>query len=58
MIAPFTFCSVAFILLFLLVLTLRVGLADQQAALNDVYLADEDCQSMAAERPMLTRRYR
>ena len=42
MLGPFAFCAVAFVLLFVLLLTLRIGLAEQQAALNELYLAEED----------------
>jgi heme exporter protein C len=39
---PFAFCSVAFLLLFALLLILRVDLAERQAALDELYLAQED----------------
>jgi heme exporter protein C len=39
---PFAFCSVAFLLLFTLLLILRVDLAERQAALDELYLAQED----------------
>jgi heme exporter protein C len=39
---PFAFCSIAFVLLFAVLLTLRVDLAERQAALDDLYLAQED----------------
>lgn len=36
------FCMVAFVLLFFVLLTLRVGLEDQRAALDQLYLSEED----------------
>lgn len=36
------FCMLAFFLLFLVLLTLRVGLAKRQMALDELYLAEED----------------
>jgi heme exporter protein C len=39
---PFAFCSIAFLVLFTLLLILRVDLAERQAALDDLYLAQED----------------
>jgi heme exporter protein C len=39
---PFWFCATAFLLLFLVLLTLRVNLADRQTALDELYLAHED----------------
>jgi heme exporter protein C len=39
---PFAFCSIAFVLLFVVLLTLRVDLAARQAALDELYLAQED----------------
>jgi len=39
---PFAFCSMAFVLLFVVLLTLRVDLAARQAALDELYLAQED----------------
>jgi heme exporter protein C len=42
---PFWFCFVAFLSLFLLLLALRVRLAEQQAELDALYLAAEDTRS-------------
>ena len=42
---PFWFCFVAFLSLFLLLLALRVRLAEQQAELDALYLAAEDRRS-------------
>ena len=42
MAAPFAFSAMAFVLLSVLVLTLRVHLAKRQAALDALYLAEED----------------
>jgi heme exporter protein C len=42
MLSALAFCGLAFVLLFLLLLSLRVGLAEQEAALNELYLAEED----------------
>ena len=42
MAAPFAFSAVAFVLLSVLVMTLRVDLAKRQAALDALYLAEED----------------
>src|SRR6266480_969040 len=42
MFGPFWFCSVAFLLLFMLLLMLRTGLADEQAMLDDLYLDEDD----------------
>jgi heme exporter protein C len=39
---PFAFCSVAFLVLFAAMLIVRVDLAGRQAALDDLYLAQED----------------
>jgi heme exporter protein C len=39
---PFWFCFVAFLSLFLLLLALRVRLAEQQAALDELYLTVDD----------------
>jgi len=39
---PFWFCSAAFMLLFVLLLTMRVDLASRQAAVDALYLAEED----------------
>jgi heme exporter protein C len=39
---PFAFCSIAFLLLFAVLLIVRVDLAERQAALDDLYLAQED----------------
>jgi heme exporter protein C len=39
---PFAFCSIAFVLLFVVLLTLRVDLAERQTALDEMYLAQED----------------
>jgi len=41
MAAPFAFCAMAFILLLVLLLALRVGLEHQRAALDQLYLAEE-----------------
>jgi heme exporter protein C len=40
--APLALTSVGFFLLFIVLLTLRVGLAERQAALDEMYLALED----------------
>jgi heme exporter protein C len=42
MMPAFALCSVAFVLLMTLLLMLRVGLAERQATLNQMYLAEED----------------
>jgi heme exporter protein C len=42
MAAPFAFSAMAFVLLSVLVMTLRVHLAKRQAALDALYLAEED----------------
>jgi heme exporter protein C len=42
---PFWFCFVAFLSLFLLLLALRVRLAEQQSQLDALYLAAEDRRS-------------
>jgi heme exporter protein C len=42
MFGPFWFCAMAFLLLFTLLLTLRTSLAEEQALLDDLYLADEE----------------
>lgn len=42
MLPAFALCAVAFVLLMTLLLLLRVKLAQQQATLNDMYLADEE----------------
>jgi len=39
---PFAWSAVAFVLLFVLLLTLRVNLAERQHALDELYLAQED----------------
>ena len=39
---PFALSSVAFVLLFVVLLTLRVKLALQQKALDNLYVAQED----------------
>ena len=39
---PFLFCSVAFLCLFALLLTARVGLEEQRAELDRLYLAEEE----------------
>lgn len=39
---PFWFCVTAFLLLFVVLLTLRVNLAERQTALDELYLAQED----------------
>ena len=39
---PFALSSIAFILLFVVLLTLRVKLARQQNTLDNLYLAQED----------------
>ena len=39
---PFLFCSVAFLCLFALLLSARVGLEDQRAEFDRLYLAEED----------------
>jgi heme exporter protein C len=39
---PFAWSSLAFLLLFAVLLTLRVGLAERQGALDELYLAQED----------------
>jgi heme exporter protein C len=39
---PFALSSLAFVLLFVVLLTLRVNLAERQAALDEMYLALED----------------
>jgi heme exporter protein C len=39
---PFAFCSIAFVLLFVVLLTLRVDLAERQAAVDELFLAQED----------------
>ena len=39
---PFWFCVAAFMLLLVVLLTLRVNLGKRQAALDELYLADED----------------
>ena len=39
---PFWFCVAAFMLLFVVLLMLRVNLGKRQAALDELYLADED----------------
>jgi len=39
---PFALSSIAFVLLFVVLLTLRVNLAERQAALDEMYLALED----------------
>ena len=38
----FAWCAVAFVFLFALLLAMRVRLADQQAMLNELYLAEEE----------------
>ena len=42
MFGPFWFCSVAFLLLFTLLITLRTHLATEQAMLDELYLAEDD----------------
>jgi len=42
MYGPFLFCSVAFLCLFTLLLTLRVMLEQERAELDALYLAQED----------------
>jgi heme exporter protein C len=42
MFGPFWFCAMAFLLLFTLLLTLRMSLSEEQAMLDDLYLADEE----------------
>jgi heme exporter protein C len=42
MFGPFWFCSVAFLLLFTLLIMLRTGLANEQARLDELYLAEDD----------------
>ena len=42
MFGPFWFCSMAFLLLFTLLLTLRMTLAEEQAMLDDLYLAEDE----------------
>jgi heme exporter protein C len=42
MYVPFLFCTVAFVCLFLLLLTVRVGLEERRAELDAMYLAEED----------------
>src|SRR5437016_4616449 len=42
MFGPFWFCSVAFLLLFGLLLTLRVNLAERQSLMDDLYLAEDE----------------
>jgi len=42
MFGPFWFCAMAFLLLFTLLLTLRMSLAEEQAMLDDLYLAEEE----------------
>jgi heme exporter protein C len=42
MYGPFLFCTVAFVLLFVLLLMLRVALENERAALDELYLAEED----------------
>ena len=39
---PLAVSSVAFLLLFVLLLTLRVTLASQQSTLDELYLAEEE----------------
>lgn len=39
---PFLFCSIAFVLLFVLLLSARVMLENQRAALDELFLAEED----------------
>jgi heme exporter protein C len=39
---PFAWSSLTFVLLFVVLLTLRVNLAERQAALDELYLAQED----------------
>jgi heme exporter protein C len=41
MFGPFWFCAMAFLLLFTLLLTLRMSLAEEQAMLDDLYLAED-----------------
>ncbi len=42
MMRPFAFSAIAFVLLFAILLKLRLTLANEQAALDDLYLAEED----------------
>jgi heme exporter protein C len=42
MYGPFLFCAVAFLLLFVLLLLVRVRLEDERAALDRLYLAEEE----------------
>src|SRR5438874_2359325 len=42
MFGPFWFCSMAFLLLFTLLLTLRMTLAEEQAMLDQLYLAEDE----------------
>ena len=42
MFGPFWFCSVAFLLLFTLLIMLRTSLANEQARLDELYLAEDD----------------
>jgi heme exporter protein C len=42
MFGPFWFCAAAFLLLFTLLLMLRANLAEEQAMLDALYLAEED----------------
>jgi heme exporter protein C len=42
MFGPFWFCSVAFLLLFTLLIMLRTNLANEQARLDELYLAEDD----------------
>ena len=42
MAGPLALTALAFVLLFLVLLTLRVRLAERQAVLDELYLADED----------------
>jgi hypothetical protein len=42
MFGPFWFCSAAFLLLFGVLLTLRVSLAERQALVDGLYLAEDE----------------
>jgi heme exporter protein C len=42
MFGPFWFCAIAFLLLFTLLLTLRMSLAEEQAMLDDLFLAEDE----------------
>jgi hypothetical protein len=42
MFGAFWYCSATFMLLFILLLTVRIGLERQRARLDELYLAEED----------------